>query len=73
MVQGKIDAQPQEKALQASAEEKVAFSQLGIRQGSVAEAVSEAIDLSTFKAKDFNHSPFALGRSTSGCGPSRVR
>ena len=51
MVQGKIDAQSREKALQASAEE-VAFDQLGIHQGSIAEAASEAIDLSTFKAKE---------------------
>ena len=52
LVQNKIDSQPQEKALQASAEEKVSFGQLGIRQGSVAEAASEAIDLATFKAKE---------------------
>ena len=51
VVQGKIDAQPREKALQASAEE-VTFGQLGIHQGSVAEAASKAIDLSTFKAKE---------------------
>ena len=56
VVQGKIDAQQWEKALQASIEEiqeKVSFGQLGIRQGSIiAEATSEAIDLSTFKAKE---------------------
>ena len=52
MVQAKIDGQPWEKALQASAEDQVAFCQLGIRQGSVAEAASEAINLSTFKAKE---------------------
>ena len=52
VVEGKIDARPREKALKASAEEKVTFGQLGICQGSVAEATSEAIDLSTFKVKE---------------------
>ena len=69
-VQGKIDAQPHEKALQASAE-KVAFGQLGICQRSIAEATSEAIGLSTFKAKDDN-SPLALEGSPSGGGPIGV-
>ena len=33
VVQSKIDYQSQEKALQASAEEKVTYGQLSIRQG----------------------------------------
>ena len=33
IIQSRIDAHPREKALQASAEEKVSLSQLGIRQG----------------------------------------
>ena len=41
---------PQGKAPQATAK-KVALSQLSIWQGSIAEANSKAIDLSTFKAK----------------------
>ena len=52
VVQGKIDSQPREKALQAAAKEKVTFGQLCIRQGSISEATSEAIDLSAFKAKE---------------------
>ena len=52
VVQGKIDSQPWEKILQASTEENVTFGQLGIRQGSISKAASEAIDLSTFKAKE---------------------
>ena len=36
----------------AYAEEKVTFGQLGICQGSISEAASGAIDLSTFKAKE---------------------
>ena len=51
VIQDKIDAVPREKTLQATAEEKVALGQLCIRQGSIAEANSEAIDLSTFKSK----------------------
>ena len=52
MVQAKIDSQPREKALPAAAEEKVSISQLGIHQGSISEAASKAIDLSTFKVKE---------------------
>ena len=52
VVQGKIDSQPREKALQVAAEEKVAFGQLGIRQRAISGAASEAIDLATFKAKE---------------------
>ena len=52
VVQAKIDSQPWEKALQAAAEEKVSYCQLWIRQGLISEANSEAIDLSTFKAKE---------------------
>ena len=43
IVQAKIDSQPREKALQAAAEE-VSYGQLGIRQGSISEVNSEAID-----------------------------
>ena len=52
IVQAKIDSQPREKALQAAAEEKVFYGQLGIRQWSILEANSEAIDPSTLKAKE---------------------
>ena len=52
VVQAKIDSLPGENALQAAAKEKVTLGQLGIRKGSISEANSEAIDLSTFKAKD---------------------
>ena len=52
IVQAKIDSQPRENALQAAAEETVSFTQLGIRQGSISEAAFEAIDLSTFEAKE---------------------
>ena len=58
VVQGKIDAQPREKAIQASAKE-VAFGQLGIRQGSIPEAASDAIDPS-FKVKEDITSAFSL-------------
>ena len=44
VVQGKIDSQPWEKALQAAAEEEVSFGQLGIHQGSISEAASGVID-----------------------------
>ena len=40
-----------ENALQATADEVVSLSQLGVRQGMIAEANSEAIDLSTFNMK----------------------
>ena len=52
IVQAKIDSQPREKVLQATAEEKVCYGQLGIRQGLISKANSKVIDLSTFKAKD---------------------
>ena len=52
IVQSRIDANLREKALQASAEEKVSLGQLGIRQGAVLEATSEVIDVATFKAKE---------------------
>ena len=52
VMQARVDAQPREKALQASAEEKVSLWQLGIRQGAVSEANSEAIDVAAFKAKE---------------------
>ena len=42
VIQAKINAVPWEKALQATAKEKVALSQLSIRQGSIAEANSAA-------------------------------
>ena len=51
VIHAKFDAVPQERALQATAEENMALDQLGTSQGSIAEANSEAIDLSTFKAK----------------------
>ena len=51
VVQSKIDAGSSEKALQATADDKVALGQLSIRQSLIAETNSEAIDLSTFKAK----------------------
>ena len=35
VVQSKIDSQPMEKTLQATAEEKVSFGQDGIHQGSI--------------------------------------
>ena len=48
----KLESMPsREKALQAAAEE-VSLRQLSIQQGSVSEANSEAIDVSTFKAKE---------------------
>ena len=50
VIQGKIDSQTWEKVLQASA--KVTFGQLGIRQGSISEAASEAVDLSNFNVKE---------------------
>ena len=50
VVQAKINSNPREKALQAAAE--VTLGQFGIQQGSISEANSEAIDLSTFKMKD---------------------
>ena len=40
VVQSRIDAQPREKALHASAGEKVSLGQLGIKQGAVSEANS---------------------------------
>ena len=52
MFLGKIDVQPREKALQASAEEKVAFGQLDISHRLIAEPAAGAIDLATFKAKE---------------------
>ena len=52
IVQAKIDSHPREKVLQAPAEEKVSYGQLGIRQGSILEANSKAIDLPTFKVNE---------------------
>ena len=48
-----------QKALQTTADE-VSLSQLGIRQGAIAEANSEAIDLSTFNTKADIKSAFSL-------------
>ena len=45
IIQGKIDAVPREKALQAIAEDMVALSQLSIRQGVIADGNSQAINL----------------------------
>ena len=42
IIQARIHVHPKKKALQATAEEKVSLGQLGIRQGSVAEANSNA-------------------------------
>ena len=50
IIQGKIDAITKEKELQATADE-VSLSQLGVRQSTLEEANSEAIDLSTFNVK----------------------
>ena len=51
VIQGKIDTVPQEKALQATADEKVDLGQLVIHQGLITEANLEAIELPTVKAK----------------------
>ena len=52
VVQAKIDSHPIEKALHATVKEKVTLGQLGLWKGLISEANSEAIDLSTFKAKE---------------------
>ena len=51
LIQGQIDNLPREKSLQAMAEEKVSPGQLAIRNGAIAEANSQAVDLVTFNAK----------------------
>ena len=44
LIHGQIDKLPWEKALQATAEEKVSHGQLAIRNGAIAEANSQAVD-----------------------------
>ena len=51
LIQSLIDKVPDEKALQATAKEKVSHRQLAIRNGAVVEANSQAVDLVAFNAK----------------------
>ena len=50
IIQSLIDKLPWEKALQATAED-VSYGQLAIRNGAIAKANSQAVDLATFNAK----------------------
>ena len=49
--QGKTSKVPWEKALQVTAEEKGSHDKLAIRNNTIAEASSQAVDLATFNAK----------------------
>ena len=51
IIQGKIGKLTQEKALQATAEEKVFYGQLAIRNGTITTAKSQSVDFATFIAK----------------------
>ena len=55
-----IDRVPREKALQATAEEKVSHGQQAMHNGAIAEANSQAVDLAAFNAKEAIKGALAL-------------